>query len=214
MTCKQALVLCFTVAPMLAVADSLRFQVTDASNDKPLADAVVVVPLPADEAATDARMVQENRQFAPHVMVVPPGTDVAFPNRDNTQHHVYSFSPAKTFELELYAGVPEAPVNFGTTGVVELGCNIHDQMQGFILVTNQHHGVTGEQGNVSLDWPDDRPLPDQVRVWHPRLVDNTELVSVAVDLTGNNPVTLSLDVHPEPETDSSLQRLQQRFREL
>ena len=122
-----------------------------------------MLPLAATEADTDARMVQQNRQFVPHVMVVPPGTDVAFPNRDNTQHHVYSFSPARTFEIELYAGVPEAPVRFGNTGVVELGCNIHDRMQGFILVTDQRHGMTDDQGRLTLEWPDDQPRPEQQR---------------------------------------------------
>lgn len=214
MTCKQALVLCFTVAPMLAVADSLHFRVTDASNDKPLAEAVILLPLPADDAGTDARMVQKNRQFAPHVMVVPTGTEVAFPNQDNTQHHVYSFSPAKTFEIKLYAGAPEAPVHFGTTGVVELGCNIHDQMQGFIVVTDQHHGITNDQGELTLSWPDNRPLPGQIRAWHPRLADNTAVVTVSIDSITGDPVDLSLDVRPKPETDPSLERLQQRFREL
>ena len=123
MMSRTALVLCITVAPMLAAADNLAFRVTDAASGAPLSEAVIVLPLAATEADTDARMVQQNRQFVPHVMVVPPGTDVAFPNRDNTQHHVYSFSPARTFEIELYAGVPEAPVRFGNTGVVELGCH-------------------------------------------------------------------------------------------
>ena len=150
----------------------------------------------------------------PHVLVVPPGTDVAFPNRDNTQHHVYSFSPARTFEIELYAGVPEAPVRFGNTGVVELGCNIHDQMQGFILVTDQRHGMTDDQGRLTLEWPDDQPRPEQVRVWHPRLTDNTALVVVTLPGSTGNPATITLDVRPAPDTDDSLQRLQQRFREL
>lgn len=214
MNCKQALVLCITVAPMLAVAEELRFQVTNANNNQPLGNAVIVLPLPADDAVTDARMVQKNRQFDPHVLVVPTGTDVAFPNQDNTQHHVYSFSPAKRFEIELYAGVPEAPVNFGTTGVVELGCNIHDQMQAFIVVNDQHYGVTADSGELALSWPDERPLPGQIRVWHPRLADNTALMDMAVDVDGDRPVSLSLDVRPESETDSSLERLQQRFREL
>ena len=214
MMSRTALVLCITVAPMLAAADNLAFRVTDAASGAPLSEAVIVLPLAATEADTDARMVQQNRQFVPHVMVVPPGTDVAFPNRDNTQHHVYSFSPARTFEIELYAGVPEAPVRFGNTGVVELGCNIHDRMQGFILVTDQRHGMTDDQGRLTLEWPDDQPRPEQVRVWHPRLTDNTALVVVTLPGSTGNPATITLDVRPAPDTDDSLQRLQQRFREL
>lgn len=211
---RMALVLSITVAPMLAAAGEWTFRVTGAEGGEPLTDAVIVLPQPADQASVDARMVQQNRQFVPHLLVVPTGTEVNFPNQDNTQHHVYSFSPARTFEIELYAGVPEAPVRFGTAGVVELGCNIHDQMQGFILVTDQQHGVTDDSGELTLDWPDDQPFPEQIRAWHPRLADNTRLVDVAVEGSRGEPTTLSLEVRPEPETDSSLDRLQQRFREL
>ncbi|MFC4257566.1 methylamine utilization protein [Marinobacter lacisalsi] len=211
---RMALVLCITVAPMIAAAEQWTFLATDADGGKPLTDAVILMPRPAEPVAADARMVQENRQFVPHVLVIPPGTEVSFPNRDNTQHHVYSFSPVKTFEIELYAGIPEAPIRFDTTGVVELGCNIHDHMQGFILVTDQQHGITNSSGEVSLDWPDDQPLPDQVRAWHPRLADTSRLMDVAIDSHPGEPVTVSLPVRPAPETDSSLDRLQQRFREL
>lgn len=210
----MALVLCFTVAPILAAADELTFRVSEADSNTPLSEAVIVLPLPAATAGVDARMAQENRQFVPHVLVVPPGTDVVFPNRDNTQHHVYSFSPARTFEIKLYAGVPEAPVHFGATGVVELGCNIHDQMQGFILVTDRNYGITDDQGMLTLRWPDDRPPPGRIQAWHPRLTDNTELVDVAINRNEGTPTMLSLEVRPAPETDSSLDRLQQRFREL
>lgn len=211
---RLALVLCITVAPMIAAAEQLTFHAIDAEGGKPLTGAVIVLPRPAEPVTADVKMVQENRQFVPHVLVVPPGTEVSFPNRDNTQHHVYSFSPAKTFEIELYAGVPEAPIRFDTTGVVELGCNIHDHMQGFILVTDQQYGITDDSGDVSLNWPVDRPLPDQVRAWHPRLADTTRLIDVAVNRRPGEPVTVSLPVSPAPETDSSLDRLQQRFREL
>ncbi|GGY60850.1 methylamine utilization protein [Marinobacter zhanjiangensis] len=211
---RLALIVCITVAPLLAAAGTVSFRVTGADSGMPLANAVIVLPRSADSATADASMIQENRQFVPHVLVVPRGTAVNFPNRDNTQHHVYSFSPARTFEIELYAGVPEAPVRFDTTGVVELGCNIHDRMQGFILVTDQQHGVSNETGELTLDWPDDQPLPRQVRAWHPRLADNTNLVEVAVNGASGEAIPLALDVRPAPETDSSLDRLQQRFRDL
>lgn len=211
---RLALVLCITIAPVLATAGNVEFRVTGADSGKPLANAVIMLQRSPDSPVAETSMVQENRQFAPHVLVVPPGTEVDFPNRDNTQHHVYSFSPTRTFEIELYAGVPEAPIRFDNTGVVELGCNIHDRMQGFILVTGRQHGFTNENGKLTLDWPDDRPFPGQVRAWHPRLADNTRLVDVAVDRASGEPMSLSLKVRPAPETDSSLDRLRQRFREL
>ena len=98
-----------------ASAGSLRVQVLDSAG-KPLEGAVVslvsdaarraVRPLPEQEIA------QENKQFVPAVRVVTVGTLVRFPNRDSVRHHVYSFSPAKKFEIKLYAGTPAAPVLF------------------------------------------------------------------------------------------------------
>ncbi|SFR65801.1 Plastocyanin [Marinobacter daqiaonensis] len=215
MTFRKALMLCFTVAPLAAVGGEHSFLVTDARTGSVLSDAVVILPVSADHPDANTRMIQRNRQFVPQVLAVTAGTEVTFPNQDNTQHHVYSFSPAKTFEIELYAGVPESPVLFDDVGVVELGCNIHDHMQGFILVTDQRHGVTGPDGRVTLSWPDDRAFPEQVRVWHPRLPDNTDWREVSLSGPAMAGATeIQLDVRPEPQTDGSLQRLQQRFRDL
>jgi hypothetical protein len=60
----------------------------------------------------------------------------AFPNRDSVRHHVYSFSPAKKFELKLYTGTPANPVVFDRARRGHLGCNIHDQMVGWIVVVD------------------------------------------------------------------------------
>jgi len=68
--------------------------------------------------------------------VVQAGTPILFPNHDKVRHHVYSFSPAKTFELKLYSGVPGTPVLFDKPGLVVLGCNIHDQMVAYVQVVN------------------------------------------------------------------------------
>ena len=57
-------------------------------------------------------MDQVDRQFVPHVLVVPTGSKVSFPNSDSVSHQVYSFSPAKSFELPLYRGNPNPPVVF------------------------------------------------------------------------------------------------------
>lgn len=215
MKTKLALVLSITVAPMLAIGGELPFVITDADTGNALAGATVVLPTPATTPDNATSVVQQDRQFIPQVLAVATGTDITFPNRDNTQHHVYSFSPAKTFEIELYAGVPESPVRFDKSGVVELGCNIHDNMQGFIVVTDQQHGVTGDDGRITLAWPDGQPLPDNVQVWHPRLGDNTRLQDHAIRVPeSGEPVAIQLEVRPEPKPDSSLQRLQQRFREL
>ena len=82
------------------------------------------------------QIAQAKRQFSPRVTVVTVGTPVTFPNFDTVRHHVYSFSPVKTFELKLYAGVPNAPVVFDKPGIAVLGCNIHDQMAAWVVVVD------------------------------------------------------------------------------
>jgi plastocyanin len=115
--------------PALARAPSVEASVTDQSG-KPVLDAVVTLmpvggPPPALRPMP-AVMDQVNKEFVPAVLPVVVGTPVSFPNRDNIRHHVYSFSPAKKFELPLYMGTPSAPVVFDKPGAVALGCNIHD----------------------------------------------------------------------------------------
>ena len=79
-----------------------------------------------------AIMNQIDKQFAPHVLVVQSGTDISFPNADNLFHHVYSFSPTKQFELKLYKEFTAEPLRFEQAGIVDIGCNIHDWMLGYI----------------------------------------------------------------------------------
>jgi len=76
---------------------------------------------------------QIDKTFVPQIAVVQTGTAVEFPNSDNIRHQVYSFSPAKVFTLKLYSGRPSAPVVFDKPGLVVLGCNIHDNMLGYVL---------------------------------------------------------------------------------
>jgi len=155
----------------MAQAASVQVDLTDAAG-KPLAGAVVflesaeakrlVKPQPGVE------MAQEKRQFAPVMMVVPVGTEVLFPNRDTVRHHVYSFSPAKKFELKLYTGTPSKPVLFDQAGVVVLGCNIHDQMTGWILVVDTpYYASSPATGKAQID--NVPPGSYKLRAWHNRL---------------------------------------------
>lgn len=154
------------------VAAPLTVRVVDASG-RPVRDAVVTLH-PAGGAARQARSAarfvisQQNMQFHPFLTIVPLGSDVSFPNFDNTKHHVYSFSPAKRFELKLFAKDQSRTVHFDKAGVVALGCNIHDQMSAFIVVTDSWWTArTNGQGVVTFaDAPN---APGRVTVWHPYL---------------------------------------------
>lgn len=135
---------------------------------QPLADAVVELldPNHKPQLQQTAKVAQQDLIFRPFVSAVQIGTAVDFPNLDKTRHHVYSFSPAKVFELKLYADKPEAPVLFDTAGVVALGCNIHDYMQAYVYVGQSPFlAVTDEQGIASFT---DLPSASyQLKLWHP-----------------------------------------------
>ena len=115
-------------------------------------------------------MDQVNRSFAPDLLVIPVGSTVEFPNSDSVSHQIYSFSPAKRFQLPLYRGKPYPPVRFDQPGVVTLGCNIHDEMLAYLLVTDAAwYGRTNDGGSFSAEVPRGRY---HVALWHPRLRDN------------------------------------------
>ena len=157
-------------APLGAAPLSVR--VVDASGH-PVRDAVVTL-YAAGSAARAPRpggryvVSQKNIQFHPFLSIVPVGADVSFPNLDPTKHHVYSFSPAKRFELKLFAKDQSRTVHFDKAGVVALGCNIHDQMSAFIVVTDSVWTArTNAQGMATFaDAPN---APGRVTAWHPYL---------------------------------------------
>jgi plastocyanin len=151
----------------------LTVRVTDVSG-KPVPDAVVTLYPQSGVAPRFTRagarfvVTQHNLQFHPFVSIIPVGADVSFPNLDPTKHHVYSFSPAKKFELKLFAKDQSRTVHFDKPGIVALGCNIHDQMSAFIVVTDSAFTArTNAQGlAVFADAPNG---PRRMLVWHPYL---------------------------------------------
>ena len=158
-------------AALPAAAGTLDLQVTDGAG-KPLAGAAVFVESPAARAAarpaTGVEIAQVNRQFSQAVTLVTVGTAVSFPNRDTVRHHLYSFSPVKTFEIKLYVGTPAAPVVFDAPGIAVIGCNIHDNMSAWVVVVETpHHGLTGADGKLSL--AQIPPGSYRLRTWHPAL---------------------------------------------
>jgi plastocyanin len=153
----------------LAQAVPLVIQVNDV-NEQPLNNAVVEVI--RQNSAINAIAVssepvvmdQVNKRFLPDLILIKQGQSVVFPNSDNIRHHVYSFSKAKRFELKLYAGQPQNPIEFEKNGVVIVGCNIHDSMVGSIYVAKDSAMMTDEKGKVTLDFD---PLMDKISIWHP-----------------------------------------------
>src|SRR5689334_7276108 len=135
---------CALAAPARA-ADVVVSLVTPAG--KPVSNAVVTlkpqggVPRGPIRFPWPMTMAQRDMQFEPFVLIVPVCAEVSFPNRDPFRHHVYSFSPAKTFELKLYGKDETRIVKFDKPGVVVLGCNIHDSMSAYIRVVDTPYAV-------------------------------------------------------------------------
>lgn len=157
------------------------------NNQKAQENAVVWL---APEQATEVNlnqslftMTQKNRQFTPHILVVEKNSQVEFPNADSIIHHVYSFSKSKTFELKLYREQPQNPITFEQTGVVELGCNIHDWMLGYIVVVDSpYYAITNEQGVASFDIQNGAY---KLNVWHEGFRDISNIESQEVVITNN-----------------------------
>lgn len=160
------------------------FTVVDAAGQA-VPDAVVSVMVKGAKATTttaSADLSQRNRQFNPTVLAIQTGTSVNFPNFDTVRHHVYSFSPTKTFELRLYSGTPAAPIVFDKPGTATLGCNIHDKMLAFIhVVSTPYFGRTDAGGNISIDLP---PGEHLVRIWSPKMGE-TQAPTETTIKTGN-----------------------------
>ena len=174
------LALCVTASTVLAglaaraCAGELSVTVRSAAGsavDGALVVAEPAQPAPRPAAAQHAIMDQRNLQFVPDLLVVRTGALIEFPNSDQVRHQVYSFSGAKNFQLPLYAGRTQPPVAFDKPGLVTLGCNIHDNMIGFIYVSDTPwYGRTSADGTLKI-----RDLPPgdyTLRVWHP-LIDET-----------------------------------------
>jgi plastocyanin len=174
----------FAFAPGRAA--ELDVAVTDASG-RPVPDSVVIATaqhgaLPTAPARAPAVMDQIGKAFVPEVIVVRTGTPVVFPNSDNVAHQVYSFSPTKRFELGLYRGDPHPPVVFDHAGLVVVGCNIHDNMVGYIVVTDSpYFGKADKGGAARLT---EVPAGEyDVTIWSPRLARNAEGLKQRVKLS-------------------------------
>ena len=165
---RLALALGLALAANATRAASIEVQVRDAGGN-PLGDtAVYAVPASGGSETRYARAAVEqfDREFLPYVTVIQVGTTVTFPNRDPILHHVYSFSPAKPFEIKLYTGRSPKAELFDKPGVITIGCNIHDWMIGYILVVSTpYFAKMDASGNARLR--DLRPGAYEVYAWHP-----------------------------------------------
>ena len=123
------------------------------STNPPLAVVYLTGAFPAPATLPTQQVAQKDFAFLPALLPDQVGTTVAFPNLDNTYHNIFSYSPAKRFDLGRYRSDerPIPTVRFDVPGLVVLRCDIHEHMRGLILVLDTpHFVVTDPDGRYRL----------------------------------------------------------------
>lgn len=186
------LLLCLAIAVptahgLAASGGSARIQIVD-ERGLPVRDAVVEITPAAGVKAPvrfpwHAAMAQKDLAFVPGTLIVAKGTTVAFPNLDRVRHSVYSFSKIARFEIDLYGRDQTRSQRFAIAGSAALGCNIHDEMRGYVRVVDTPYAArTNGNGIVTLSG-----VPDggaTITVWHPRLRSPANEISRTVNIAG------------------------------
>jgi plastocyanin len=143
-----------------------------------LEDAPELAEKPASNAATH-RLVMDQKEltFVPHVLPILVGSKVEFPNSDPVYHNVFSFSKTKNFDLGRYPTGHSKTVTFNKPGLVKVYCDMHSQMNAFILVlANPYFTLTDEHGNYSI-----RDIPAgtyKVKAWFARLPEKMMSITI------------------------------------
>jgi len=207
---------CVALLSMSAHAEPLELNFSVASGDDPIPDVLILVPTKGSRRRKTGKWSRRTDASILMCLWFPKESRVDFPNRDNTQHHVYSFSEARTFDLELFADSPEKPVRFDKAGIVELGCNIHDHMQAFIIVTDHQRVLrSSNDGRLTIPEPHASRLmeTESLKIWHPRLRDNDTVRTVDFSGTDKDSLPVQLELIPQKD-DGEFNDLQQRFQDL
>lgn len=199
--CTSVLTICFWLGLSTAHAADLLADLSTLKGE-PASDVVLLlvphgdIDGPAVSGAADdgqAEMVQKDLRFAPYVLPVRKGSSVSFPNKDDVRHHVYSFSKPKKFELKLYGGNEDRSVVFSETGIVALGCNIHDSMLAYVVVSDApHFGVSDTDGHLSIKGIE--PGSYTAQFWHPQLRGKNSPVETTVLITEESFVQLQMEL--------------------
>jgi plastocyanin len=137
-------------------------------------EATAAAPSPAASPAANLRLVQKNKSFQPHILVVQAGSMVEFPNRDPFFHNVFSLFEGKRFDLGLYEAGTSRMVRFDRPGISYIFCNIHPEMSAVVItITTPLYAVSNPEGQITVaDVPYGRYV---LRVWSEGMGPENEL---------------------------------------
>lgn len=180
------------------------------ADGNPLAGVVLFQVSSAEHSPANPKthiMDQVGRQFLPNVLVVAAGDLVSFPNSDSIRHHVYSFSSARSFDIELYGNSETPTLDFPRSGLVVVGCNIHDQMIGYIVVSeNGESFLSDNSGQITI--AEELNNEEAWFAWHPWMAAAGFAPVPLTAVSRDAPMQFSIRA-PEEKTESDLES---RFR--
>jgi plastocyanin len=154
-----------------ATKDKASFAIADKSNIvvwlTPVDNSSGANADPAPTASQHAQLVQKDKSFKPHILVIPVGTVVEFPNRDPIFHNVFSLFEGKRFDLGLYEAGTTRAVRFDHPGISYIFCNIHPEMSAVVVVmSTPYYGISDRAGQIGIaNVPPGRYI---LHVWHER----------------------------------------------
>jgi plastocyanin len=124
-----------------------------------------------------AEITTSEKSFSPHVLVVPAGSTVSFPNHDPFNHNVFSLSEEQPFDLGLYGRGETRSVRFTRAGIIRVYCNVHAQMSALIVVRDGPYFAQPE-GDGSFALPPVPPGQYLLHAWHERAGEITQPLEV------------------------------------
>jgi plastocyanin len=152
-------------------------------GDRPAEDvgqavAWLTTPAPIGGSPVSAQIGTEKKEFSPHVLVIPVGSTVSFPNHDPFNHNVFSLSVEAPFDLGLYSRGQARSVVFARPGIVRVYCNVHAQMSAIVVVRdNPYFTQPSSDGSFTISGvPPGRYV---IHVWHERAAEVTRDLEVS-----------------------------------